>query len=81
LGIPTSHNESRRIFSIDEVLRALKRCWLQTNNLDKLIFVHENWPFDPHVGCLKPSNLAIVCEIKFDLTNELDVEWMVEMER
>ncbi len=48
--------------------------------MDKLIFVHKNWPFNPCAGCLKPSNLAIVCEVEFDLTNELDVEFVDEME-
>jgi len=81
LGIPISHIEFGRIFSIDKVLRALKRCWLQTNNLDKLIFFHKNWPFDLRVGCLKPFDLVVVCKVKFDLTNELDIEFMDEMER
>jgi hypothetical protein len=42
------------------------RCWLQTNNLDKLIFVHKNWPSDFRVGCLKPCDLANVCEYEND---------------
>jgi hypothetical protein len=81
LGIPINHIEFGRIFSIDGVLKALKRCWLQTNNLDKLIFVHNNWPSDLRVGCLKPFDLVVICEVKFDLTNELDVKFMDEMER
>ncbi len=48
--------------------------------MNKLIFVHKNWPFNPHVGCLKPSNLVIVCETQFDLIDELDVKFMDEVE-
>jgi hypothetical protein len=33
------------------------RCF-QTTNLDKLTFVNKNWPFNPCIGCLKPSNLT-----------------------
>ncbi len=80
LGIPITQIETEIIFSIVGVLIALRRCQLQTNNLDNLIFVHKNWPSNPHVGCLKPSNLATICEAEFDLTNELDVEFMDEME-
>ncbi len=80
LRISTSQIEFEIIFSIVGVLKALRRCWLQTNNMDKLIFVHKNWPFDPHVGCLKPFDLPVVYEIKFDLTNELDAKFMDEME-
>ncbi len=60
LGIPITQIEIERIFSIVGVLRALKRCRLQTNNLDKLIFIHKNWPFDPCVGYLKPFDFATV---------------------
>jgi hypothetical protein len=39
-------------------LTSLKRCWLQFENLDKLIFVNQNWPNDPRVGCNMPSTLV-----------------------
>jgi len=48
--------------------------------MNKLIFVHKNWPFNPHVGWLKPSNLVIVCEAKFDLIDELDAKFIDEVE-
>jgi hypothetical protein len=79
LGIPNNQIEFEFIFSIVGILRAFKRCRLQTNNLDKLIFVHKNWPYDPRVGCLKPFELAIICEAIW-LTNELDAWFMDEME-
>jgi hypothetical protein len=80
LGIPASQIETKKIFSIAGILTTLKRCQLQIDNLDKLIFVHKNWPFDLHVGCLKPSDLATICEAKSDLTKELDVEFVDEVE-
>jgi len=49
--------------------------------LDKLIFVHKNWPSNLHVGCIKQFDLTINFEIKFDLTNELDTKFMDEVER
>jgi len=49
--------------------------------VDKLIFVHKNWPSNPHIGCLKPFDLTIICEVEYDLTNELDVKFVDEMER
>jgi len=33
-----------------------------------------------HVSCSKQSNLATICEEKFDLTNELDVKFVHEVE-
>jgi hypothetical protein len=57
LGILASQIEIERIFSIARALTTFKRCQLQTDNMDKLIFVHKNWPFDPRVGCLKPFDI------------------------
>ncbi len=48
--------------------------------MDKFIFVHKNWPFDLHVGCLKPFDLATIYEAKSDLIDELDVEVVDEVE-
>jgi hypothetical protein len=73
--------ETERIFSIVGIFITLGKCRLQTDNLDKLIFVHKNWPSNPHVDYLKPSDLTIICVAKFDLTNELDVEFVDVMER
>jgi hypothetical protein len=49
--------------------------------LDKLIFVHKNWPSNLHVGCLKPFELTISFEVEFGLTNELDAKFVDEVER
>ncbi len=48
--------------------------------MDKLIFVQKNWSSNPCVGCLKPYDLATSYEIKSDLKNELDVEFVDEVE-
>jgi hypothetical protein len=79
-GIPASQIETKRIFSIAGVLTTFKRCWFQIDNLDKLIFVHMNWPSNPHVGCLKPYNLVVVCEAESDLIDELDAKFVDEVE-
>jgi hypothetical protein len=71
-GIPTSQIETEIIFSIARVLTTLNRRWLQIDNLEKLFFVHKNWPSNPRVGCLKPYNLVVVCEAKFDLTDKCE---------
>jgi hypothetical protein len=39
------------------ILINLKRCCLQLENLEKLIFVKKNRPNDCRVGCKSPSNL------------------------
>ncbi len=80
LGISTSQIETKRIVSIARVLTRLRRCQLQTNNMDKLIFFHKNQPFDPCVGCLKPFDLVAIYEAKCDSTNKLDAKFMDEME-
>ncbi len=78
-GIPASQVEIERIVSIFGILTTLKRCRLQINNMDKLIFVNKNQSFDLHVGCLKLFDLATICEAESNLTNELDVEFMDEV--
>jgi hypothetical protein len=80
LGILASQIEIERIFSIAKALTTFKRCQLQTDNMDKLIFIHKNWPFDPRVGCLKPFDLVVIYEAKYGLTNELDAKFVGEME-
>ncbi len=81
LGILATQIETERIFSIVGVFIALGRCRFQTDNLEKLIFVHKNWPSNPHIGCLKPFDLTIICEVKSNLTNELNAEFVDEVER
>jgi hypothetical protein len=42
--------------------------------MDKLIFVHKNWPFDPQIDYLKQIDVAFTCETEFDLMVELEAE-------
>jgi hypothetical protein len=44
LGIVVCQIKIKRIFSLVGILTSLKRCRLQLENLDKLIFVNKNWP-------------------------------------
>jgi len=80
LGILVSQIEIEKIFSMVGIFIAFRRCQLQTDNLDKLFFVHKNWPSNIHVGCLKPFELTISFEVEFDLTNELDAKFVDEVE-
>jgi hypothetical protein len=59
LGIVSSQIEIEHIFSLAGILANLKRCHLQSKNLDeKLIFVSQNWPNDPRLGCKTPFNFV-----------------------
>ncbi len=42
--------ETERIFSLVGIVTNLKRCHLQSDNLNKIIFINKNWPSDPRVG-------------------------------
>jgi len=41
-------------------------------NLEKLIFVHKNWPNDCRVSCKSPSNLSELIGIYASLEEELE---------
>jgi hypothetical protein len=43
-------------------------------NMIKSIFVNKKWPFNPCIGCLKPTNFVCACEIKFNLMAKLEFE-------
>ncbi len=62
----------KRIFSLLGILISLRRCHLQSKNLDKLIFVSKNWPNDPKIGCKSPSSLADFIESDINLKKELE---------
>ncbi len=59
------------LFSLARILTNFRRCCLQTENLEKLIFVNKNWPNDPRIGCKSPSNLVEFLEKDVDLKEEL----------
>jgi hypothetical protein len=58
LGILGSKIETEKIFSLTNKLTNLRRCDLQLNNLERLIFMSKNWPNDPRFDFKPPSNLV-----------------------
>jgi len=42
--------------------------------------VNKNWPASPCASCLKPIDLAYICEVESNLTKELDVGFGDEVE-
>jgi hypothetical protein len=63
-----------------EILTNLRRCRLQTKNLEKFIFVNKNWPKDPKIRCKSPSNLMEFLEKNVDLQEDLE-EFKGEFEK
>ena len=57
LGIPGSRFETEQIFSIAGVLTSLRRCRLQNENLDCLVYDSKNWPNDPRIHYYANSGL------------------------
>jgi hypothetical protein len=43
--------------------------------------MNKNWLVDPHIGCLKLANFSFVSKAKFNLIEELYVEFVTEVER
>jgi hypothetical protein len=58
LRIGGSQIEIEHIFSLLGILTCLRRYWLQSKTLDKLIFINQNWPNDHKVRCNMPSTLV-----------------------
>jgi hypothetical protein len=42
--------------------------------------MNKNWLVDPHIGCLKLANFSFVSKAKFNLIEELYVEFVTEVE-
>jgi hypothetical protein len=61
------------IYSLIEIFINLRKCHLQLNNLDKLIFVNKNWPNDLNVGCKSFYNLVEFIAIDAYLEEELEI--------
>jgi glutamyl/glutaminyl-tRNA synthetase len=70
LRIIGSQKETKRIFSLARIFTNFKRC-LQSENLEKLIFVNENWLNDVGVACKSLSDLVKFIEMAKQLTKEL----------
>jgi hypothetical protein len=72
LGIVRSRIEIETIFSLIGILTSIRKCRLQSNFLDKLIFVSKNWPNDPRIGCKSRFNLVDVIENDLNLEEEFE---------
>ncbi len=55
-----------------EILTNLKRCHLQLDNLNKIIFFSKKWPSDPRVGCSSTYSLIELIEANLALEEELE---------
>jgi hypothetical protein len=60
-----------RIFSLARILIHLKKCHLQSENLENLFFVNKNWSNDCKVDCKSPFNLLKLIGIYLDLEKKL----------
>ncbi len=72
LGIVSSQIETKHIFSLVGIVTNLRRCHLQSKNLEKLIFVNQNWPNDPRLRCKTPSNFVEFIEKDKIIEEELE---------
>jgi hypothetical protein len=72
LGIVGYQIELEKIFSLVGILTNLMRCRLQSNFLNKLIFINKNWPNDSRIGYKSPSSLVDFVETDLILEEELE---------
>jgi len=72
LGIVGFQIEIEFFFSLVGILTNLKRCHVQSDNLNKIIFVSKNWPSDPRVGCSSSFSLIELIEADLVLAEELE---------
>jgi hypothetical protein len=72
LGIIGSQIETKIFFSLVGILTNLRRCRLQLENLENLIFVSKNLPNDPRDGCKPPSNLVDLILIDLGFEEKLE---------
>jgi hypothetical protein len=59
----------------------LKKCHLQTKNLENLVFANKNWPNDVRVGCKAPSSLLELIDCEIDLKELDEFESSFEQEK
>jgi hypothetical protein len=78
LGIVGSQIETEHIFSLAGILTNLKRYHLLSENLDKLIFVSQNYLNDPRLGCKTPSNFVEFIEKVLEELEESEKEFEKE---
>jgi hypothetical protein len=71
-AIVGSKIESKRSFSIVKIFINLKRCRLQSKNLEIFLFINQNWPNDCKIGCKSPSCLIKFIDANGDFEKELE---------
>jgi len=62
--------EIEKIFSPISIQINLRKCWLQANNFQKLVFVNGNWPNDMTSSCKVLSTLVGLLKSDLELQNE-----------
>ncbi len=72
LGIVRSQIETKISFSLMNILTNLRRCCLQSKNLENLIFMSKNWPINPRNGCKPLSNFIKLIKIDLGFEEELE---------
>jgi hypothetical protein len=64
--------ETKKKNSLARILISLRRCCLQFENLNKLIFVNKNWPNDLRIGCKSLFSLVDLIKTNLNLEEEFD---------
>jgi hypothetical protein len=67
LRILGSHIETKHVFSLVGVLKALRRYELQVDNLDQMVFVVKNWRDDPRLNCSWHKDFTSFLKVEFVL--------------
>jgi hypothetical protein len=67
LGIVRSQIEIKNIFSLVGILINLCQCKLQTDNLERLIFVNKNWLNNLRYGYKTSNNMEKAFELEANL--------------
>ncbi len=73
-------NKNWKKFLLAGIITNLRRCHLQWDYSEKLIFVSKNWPNDLRVGCNSSSTLIELIEADLALEKELE-QYEGEFER
>ncbi len=70
MGITSSQIETKWVFSLAGVLKALRCSRLQVENMDWIIIVVKNWSNDLHANCKPHSNFKQYLKIEKSLAKD-----------
>ncbi len=70
MGIPSSQIETKWVFSLVRVLKALRCSYLQVENMDRIIIVVKNWSNDLRANCKPHSNFKQYLKIEKALAKD-----------